>query len=116
MPTVKLSYARTNGQTKIRMPDDSFIRTEAARNPMYAPLLGESHEAPSFDQLKDTQQVRDFLDSEYTAGKTFTRVLQARGDDERPHEREVLFIDQNMKVCAISRWRRGEGVTFSQTN
>lgn len=118
MPEVKFSVNRSGKRTLIRMPDEPALRAEfqkAHRDLM--PLLSEARQSePSFDDLKRSPEFMAFIESQANAGQTFTFALGIAGEEGRVVRKEVLLLDGAGKVCAISRWERGEGARFVVAN
>lgn len=117
MPLPQFKVRKVNGVTEIKLADDPAIRQEFARAmTKYAPLVSELNPSiPSFDQLKGTEAVREFIDEQMSAGEAFTFQLRVTGVENVILEKDVLIVNQSRKVCAVSRWRPGEGVTFEKS-
>jgi hypothetical protein len=116
IPQFKIRKIR--GVTEIRLPDDSSKRADVSNAfKEYAPLLAEiSRSVPSFEELKGTREVREFIDAAMSAGDRFTFVLQVRGIKDSIIAKEVLIVDETRKICAISRWTPEDGIKFARTN
>ena len=117
-PMAQFKVKRLRGVTEIRMADDATLHRELAKEmPQYAPLLAEpAGRAPSFAELKAAPGAMEFLDASENAGKTFTVTLVVRGVRDIVTEKEVLFVDQGKRVCAVCSWTAETGIAFRATN
>lgn len=108
---------KVSGITEIRMADDPALRQEMAKLwAKYAPLLSEQHSIPSFEDLKSTREVAEYITTQGSAGKSFTFTLEVHGSGDRIIGKKALLVDLSGKVCAVSAWTPESGTVFSVTN
>ncbi|MEW6721834.1 MAG: hypothetical protein AB1324_01075 [Candidatus Micrarchaeota archaeon] len=118
-PSGYFTFRKIRGITEVRVADDHALRQEAiAAFSSVAPLLSESAKSavPTFDELKGAPPLREFIDSQENAGKTYHFILQVLGKEGEIVEKAVLLVNEMQQVCAVSRWRPDEGITFGRMN
>jgi hypothetical protein len=83
MPVPQFKVRKVNGVTEIKLADDPVLRREfPAAFPQYAPLLSELSKGPTFEELKKHPRLLEFVDVQFSAGKTFTFQLEVRAEKE----------------------------------
>ncbi|HSB47135.1 MAG TPA: hypothetical protein VLD37_03910 [Candidatus Bilamarchaeum sp.] len=117
MPVAQFKVKKLNGVTQIKLADDAKLQAEfRSAFPNYEPLFSEASRAPPFDELKKHPKLREFIEAQFVAGRTFSFQLEIRAERDNIISKDVVLVDQSRKVCAISRWTPGEGITFIITN
>ncbi len=108
--TPQMKCRKMGKALELRASFDESLLSRLASSPMLAPLVEDCIPGePDFDRLRDMPEMKEFIRKSNREPSFTIFVRSEKGENV---EKAVCLVDDNNRTCAISAWKRGQGISF----